>query len=93
MINIKKSKIPYLENAKKGSLVAYKVSDVKASSGKIISKDEDGQKMKVVTEYGKEDLINYSEILWIKTGSRWPKGVYEMLKGKYSDEEERAKNN
>lgn len=90
---IKENKRPYLKRAKKGDLIAYKVSEMKASSGKIVKKFDDKKIIKVVTEYGREDLVNYSEILWIKTGSRWPKGVYEMLKGKCSDEEERAKNN
>ena len=40
----------------------------------------------VETSYGAVSVIPFEDVLWVRTGNRWPRGVYNMLKG-IGDEE------
>jgi DNA uptake protein ComE-like DNA-binding protein len=71
----------YINNASVGTLIAFKLSGGKVKSAKIVNKSTKNSKFKVVTEYGAEFVVSYSDVIWIKTGNRWPKGVYRLLKG------------
>ena len=84
-------KLDYILNAKVGDLVAFMISDTKAESAKIVNKQASKRKLQLETQYGKEYEIDYKDVLWIKTGSRWPKGIYRLLKGMTSDEETKQK--
>jgi hypothetical protein len=35
----------------------------------------------VETSYGATHVIPFEDVLWVRTGARWPRGVYNMLKG------------
>ena len=39
------------------------------------------RKLQLVTQYGARFVVSFEDVLWVKTGSRWPKGVFELLKG------------
>ena len=71
----------YLNTAEIGFLVAFKIETGRVKSAKIVNRSTSGRKLKVVTAYGMEYVIPYEDVLWIKTGTRWPKGVYMLLKG------------
>lgn len=75
------AKADYVDNASKGTIVAFKVDDDKVKSAKVVRKSSKEKLLKCVTSYGKEYIVKYSDILWVKTGSRWPRGVYNLLKG------------
>lgn len=71
----------YLDTAKIGCLVAFKIETGKVKSAKIVKRSTSGRKLKVETAYGMEYIVPYENVLWVKTGTRWPKGVYMLLKG------------
>lgn len=71
----------YLDNIQVGALVAFKVSETKAKSAKVIKKSTKSRKLMVETSYGATHVIPFEDVLWVRTGARWPKGVYNMLKG------------
>ena len=71
----------YLDNIQVGALVAFKVSETKAKSAKVIKKSIKTKKLMVETSYGETHVIPFRDILWVRTGARWPRGVYNMLKG------------
>jgi hypothetical protein len=71
----------YLDNIQIGALVAFKVSETKAKSAKVIKKSTKSRKLMVETSYGATHVIPFEDVLWVRTGARWPKGVYNMLKG------------
>lgn len=73
-------KVQYLDTAEIGTLVAFAL-DGGAKSAKIVNRSSKDRKLEVETEYGARMIISYSDVLWIKTGSRWPKGIYNLLKG------------
>ena len=69
----------YLDNLSIGQLVAFKISDEKIASAKVIEiKDND---LIVESKYGKKNNITKEDIVWVKTGRRWPKSIYEKFKG------------
>nr|DAV38764.1 MAG TPA: Rho termination factor, N-terminal domain [Caudoviricetes sp.] len=80
------SKSAYIENVEPGVMVAFKFAN-KAKSAKLIARNSEERKLKLVTSYGKEYIVSYDDVLWIKTGPRWPKGVYRLLKGLEANEE------
>lgn len=79
-INVEQ-KQKYLDNIQVGTIVAFKLSDNKAKSAKVVKKSIKNRKLQVETSYGAQYIIPFENVIWVKTGSRWPKGVYNMLKG------------
>lgn len=75
----KKSKQEYIENAKVGTIIAFKVNNAKTLSGKI----EEIRKFDflVCTKTGVRFTVRKKNVIWVKTGQRWPKAVYLALKG------------
>ena len=74
-------KLKYVENAKIGTLVAFKPEVGKVKSAKIIKKSTKHRKLKLETVYGAQYIVSYDDIIWVRTSQRWPRGVYNMLKG------------
>lgn len=74
-------KMPYIENAEIGALVAFRLASGKVKSAKIIKKSSKKRKLKLETEYGATYVVSYDDVVWVRTGARWPRGVYKLLKG------------
>ena len=74
-----KDKIDYIKNAEIGVLVAFKFRD-KVRSGKIVDKKEN--LLIVETQNGTMYNLLYEDVIWVKTGDRWPKQVFNLLKGR-----------
>jgi len=77
----------YTETATIGMLVAFKLPDGKVKSAKIVKKSTKNRKFMVETEYNQQYLVSFEDILWVRTGSRWPKGIYRLLKGQVENGE------
>ena len=77
----------YLNNAEPGTLVAFKrnVSKDVAMSGKFVS-FENG-KVTVESKKGTMFKLNPENIIWVKTGLRWPKWVFKMFNNPSAVEE------
>jgi hypothetical protein len=78
LLKVIKPKPFYIDNATEGTLVAFRVSD-KMISGKIVKIVNNF--FEVETRNGKSFMVYKSNVAWVKTGPRWPKGIYEALKG------------
>lgn len=72
-----KTKQYNLENLMVGQLVAFKNGD-KMISAKVTNIYQDT--IEVESRNGSVYFINREEIAWVKTGSRWPTGIYNALK-------------
>ena len=81
---IAERRMPYVENAPIDTIVAFKLPTGKVKSAKIINKFIKNRKLKVETAYGAQFIIPYDSVIWVKTGTRWPKGVYNLLKGNHN---------
>ena len=75
------SKAKYIDRVEKGTIVAFNTDDGKVKSAKVMKKSSKEKLLKCVTSYGKEYLVKYEDVIWVKTGLRWPRGVYNLLKG------------
>ena len=74
-------KMHYIENIDIGTLVAFRLSNGKVKSAKVVRKSTKNRKLKLETDYGAEYIVSFEDIIWVRTGKRWPKGVYRLLKG------------
>lgn len=74
-------KMPYIENIEIGTLVAFRLSNGKVKSAKVTRKSTKNRKLKLETDYGAEYIVSFDDIVWVRTGKRWPRGVYKLLKG------------
>ena len=76
---VSKTTLEYLANAEVGTLVAFKRNSSKdiAMSGKFISL-ENG-KVTVESKKGTIFKLNSENIIWVKTGERWPKWVFKLF--------------
>lgn len=74
-------KMSYIENIDIGTIVAFRLSNGKVKSAKVARKSTKNRKLKLETDYGAEYIVSYDDIVWVRTGKRWPKGVYKLLKG------------
>ena len=78
-------KMPYIENIEIGTLVAFRLSNGKVKSAKVTRKSTKNRKLKLETDYGAEYIVSFDDIMWVRTGKRWPRGVYKLLKGLVDD--------
>lgn len=74
-------KMTYIENIDIGTIIAFRLSNGKVKSAKVTRKSTKNRKLKVETDYGAEYIISYNDVIWVRTGKRWPRGVYKLLKG------------
>lgn len=75
----REGKNEYIETVPMGTLVAFAHDDV-VDSAKLIGRNESKRTMQLLTIDDKLYEIKYENILWVKTGTRWPKGIYNLLK-------------
>lgn len=78
-------KMPYIENIEIGTLVAFRLSNGKVKSAKVTRKSTKNRKLKLETDYGAEYIVSFDDIVWVRTGKCWPRGVYKLLKGLVDD--------
>ncbi len=74
-------KMSYIENIDIGTIVAFRLSNGKVKSAKVTRKSTKNRKLKLETDYGAEYIISFEDVVWVRTGKRWPRGVYKLLKG------------
>ena len=74
-------KMHYVERVELGTLVAFRLSNGKVKSAKVVRKSTKNRKLKLETDYGAVYVISFEDVVWVRTGKRWPKGVYKLLKG------------
>lgn len=74
-----------IQNAPIGTIVAFKAPGGRVRSAKIKLRSTAKKRLLVCTEYNAEYNISYDDVIWVKSGKRWPKGVYNLLKGRAAD--------
>ena len=86
------SKLERVVTAPIGTLLAfYEPGTTKLNTAKITNRNKSKKLIKCETQYGREFIVSFESIVWVKTGSRWPKGIYNILKKKKVEENEREK--
>jgi hypothetical protein len=78
--DIDEQKLAYLERAEVGTIIACRI-DGKAKSAKIVKRSSKKRRFMVETAYGAQYIVPYEDVIWVRTGNKWPRGVYRELKG------------
>lgn len=81
-------KLRYVEQAKVGTIIAFRTDNDKVISAAIKKKSTKNRKFLVETKYGVEYKILFEDVLWVKTNKRWPKGIYLLFKKNIKNIEE-----
>lgn len=74
-------RMPYIEDANVGKIVAFRHPDGGIKSAKVILKSTKNRKFKLETKYGAEFIVSYDDVVWVRYGKRWPRYIYGLLKG------------
>lgn len=73
-------KVRYLKNIEEGVLVAYNSPEGIMKSAKVIRISQKNEKLKIVDYFGNISVIDFAQVVWVKTGKRWPKNIYYLIK-------------
>lgn len=73
-------KMPYIEGAEIGMIVAF-VMNGRAKSAMIVKKSTKKRRFMLETKHGAQYIVPYDNIIWVRKGNKWPRGIYKLLKG------------
>lgn len=76
-----KSRDNEVEEAEVGTLMAFLDLKGKIRTAAMVNRSSQKRRVKLVTEFEAEFVVPYENILWVKKGKRWPRAIYNMLKG------------
>lgn len=79
----------FVDSTDFGTLIAFVDEQGKARTGKLVNRSRPTRKVIAETEYGRQFVVPYESVLWIKTGQRWPRKILNLLKGKGAGNGER----
>lgn len=92
LISHKKTPGEYIDNVEVGMIIAFATEPEKAISAKVkeIFKSEDNgvKEVLAVSKNGYTYKVPRAAIIWVKTGHRWPRGIYDKLRNSYVKREE-----
>ena len=71
----------HIEEAEVGTLIAFYDEKGKPRTAALVNRSSSREVIKVVTEFEREFIVPYANVLWVRKGPRWPRAVYEILKG------------
>ena len=75
-------KTKYIEEAEVGTIVAFYDENGRPNSAALVNRSSSRKMLKLVTQYGKEFIIPYDNVIWVRTTKIWPNKVYRLLKNK-----------
>lgn len=76
------TKADYIKSVKVGTLVAFEDSTGKANTAAVVNISAERRQLKLVTQYDREYIVSFDNVLWVKTSKRWPTYILKMLKEK-----------
>lgn len=87
---VNENKEKYIEEAEEGTLIAFLDLKGKPRTAALVNRSSKRKVVKLITEFGWEFIVPYANVLWVRNGTRWPKGVYKLLKGYKNGKEEKT---
>lgn len=92
LISHKKTPGEYIDNVEVGMIIAFATEPEKAISAKVkeIFRAEDNgvKEVLAVSKNGYTYKVPRAAIIWVKTGHRWPRGIYDKLRNSYVKRED-----
>lgn len=85
----KKTHEDYIKNLKQGDIIAFQFYSYFGGkivrSAKVVDAYPGEVGLTVQDKIGNKYFVYKSNILWVKTGKRWPKYIYSMFKGEIAN--------
>ncbi len=66
--------MPYIEQAAIGTIIAFRLPNGKVKSAKINQKSTKNRRFMVEKEYNDQNVVDYDNVEWVRTGNRWHRG-------------------
>lgn len=82
---LNENKEHYLQNIKVGTLVAFREYNKKLNTAAVQNVSFKRRQLRLITQYGKEYIVSFDDVVWIRTKKRWPKFVLNELKQRSAD--------
>lgn len=79
-VQIDENKEQYLQNIKVGTLVAFREYNGKLNTAAVHNVSFKRRQLRLITQYEKEFIISFNDVVWVRTKKRWPKFVFDELK-------------
>lgn len=77
-----RKKAYFIDNVTVGMIVAFREPETGKLNTAMIQKiSYKKEKLKLETQYKAQFIISFDDVVWLKTNGRFPKDVYEELKG------------
>ena len=76
----------YVDDAKVGTLVAFRCDTGKVKSAMIIKRSTSKRRFLLETQYGAKYKVSFDDVLWVRTNKRWPKGIFKLLRGETAEQ-------
>lgn len=76
----------YVDDAKVGTLVAFRCDTGKVKSAMIIKRSTSKRRFLLETQYGAKYKVSFDDVLWVRTNKRWPKGIFKLLRGETTEQ-------
>lgn len=70
----------YVDSVQIGDIVAFRTSEYKVKSAKVVRRSTSDHKLMLETKYGRQFFIDFNDIVWVNTNGYWPKWVYNLMK-------------
>lgn len=83
--NSSENKKRYLQNITIGTLVAFREYSGKLNTAAVQNVSFKRRQLRLVTQYNKEYIVSFDDIVWIRTKKRWPRFVLNELKQRSAD--------
>lgn len=71
----------FIENAELEETIVAFVDNGKYRSAMLANRNRSKRLVKLVTKLGKEYIVPYEDIVWVRDGNKWPLTIYNLLKG------------
>lgn len=78
--NSNENKEQYLQNIKIGTLIAFREHSGKLNTAAVQNVSFKRRQLRLVTQYDKEYIVSFDDVVWIRTKKRWPRFVLNELK-------------
>lgn len=93
LISHKKTPGEYIDNVEVGMIIAFATEPEKAISAKVkeifrAAEDNGVKEVLAVSKNGYTYKVPRAAIVWVKTGHRWPRGIYDKLRNSYIKRED-----
>lgn len=70
----------YLETIKVGMLVAFKENNGYLNTAMVKNISFTRRKLKLITKYGKEFIVSFDDVMWVRTTPYWANYIMDILK-------------